>query len=534
MSARDLGVDDAEEPPAYDERRADAEVEWRLGGTGPLVVVAGPRRAGTSRAAARAARVLLGDHVVVVPDEGRPPIVGDLVTRAEQAMRRAEAPGAVVWLDGAGLATLDALTPALVAALPAGVRIVVTVEELLLCSWFPDPGTVGLLTAAGTLVRFGARDDARTVPSSVRAVLTPLGWGSLLPIALARSAADWRRAGVPRALDRELLLQLARVHRGVLGLGDSDAEDRALEAALDRAAAGATHGVRLLRPHGTGAGVHYTGVPGAEVVAEGTSTAAWAFPPALADRLDPVLDDAARDVVARTLLLRGAADLVVRLVDDGWGHPNPSQAGELAAAATRLGRPALAWHHEALGSSRDTHVRDAQRAIKAAAAPLPLRIVRRAACRPDPTLPIPQPRKPAERGGLVIMRVRTVADDTRRARARIAFDHAETAVRWAVVGRDLDGAWEWLAILESTDPPPELAERAGARRRQVEDLARRRARETGRAALGTEPPGFADRVDGFRREREARAAEHDARTQAAEAATEPAVAVPSVGSPAGD
>ncbi len=421
VSPGELGVDEAEGTPAYEERHGDAEIEWRLGVTAPLVVVAGPRRSGTSRAAARAARALLADHVVVGHDEAVPPPLPDLVARAEQAMRARQAPGAVVWLDGAGLATLDAITPALMAALPAGVRMVVTVEELLFCTWFPDPGTVGLLTAPGAFVRLDPRADGGSGPRAVRTVLTPVGWGSLLPIALARAAADWRRAGVPQALDRARLLALAREHGRLLGLGDADAdtqdadtgpEDAALAAALDRIVAEDTHGVRLLRRHGTGPAAHYTAVPGADVIADGASTAAWPLPPGLVDLLG-TLDGDARDVVARTLLLRSAPELVAGLVEDGWGHPNPTQAGDLAAAATRLGRPALAWHRLALGSARHAHVLAARRALEAAAAdprparitvvplrvrPRPagliwMRLVERAPSGPEPAASIPQPRE---------------------------------------------------------------------------------------------------------------------------------------------
>ena len=318
-----LGVDETDGTPPYEDRRGDAEIEWRLGGTGPLTVVAGPRRAGASRAVARAARALLADHVVVGHDATTAPDLPDLVTRAEQAMLRASAPGALVWLDGAGLATLDAITPALVAGLPAGVRLVVTVEELLLCTWFPDPGTVGLLTAPGTLVRLGP--GPASSPTTVRTVLTPVGWGSLLPVALARAATDWRRAGVPWPLDRKRLLGLARVHRDLLDLPDSESEDAALAAALERVVAEDTHGVRLLRRHGTGPTAHHTAVRGADVVADGASSASWPLPSALVDCIETLddIDDRVRDVVGRTLLLRGEWDLVARLVEDGWVTPTP-------------------------------------------------------------------------------------------------------------------------------------------------------------------------------------------------------------------
>src|SRR3954471_7946227 len=65
VPAGQLGVDESDGTPPYEDRRGDAEIEWRLGGTGRLVVGAGPRRAGASRAVARAARALLADHVVV-------------------------------------------------------------------------------------------------------------------------------------------------------------------------------------------------------------------------------------------------------------------------------------------------------------------------------------------------------------------------------------------------------------------------------------------------------------------------------------
>ena len=81
------------------------------------------------------------------------------------------------------------------------------------------------------------------------------------------------------------------------------------------------------------------------------------------------------------------------------------------------------------------------------------------------------------------------------------FDQAEAAVRWAIVGGDLPGAWESLAVLESTDPPAQFSERAAARRRQVEALARRSARGASPGA-SPEPAGYAAHVEGLRRARE--------------------------------
>jgi hypothetical protein len=92
--------------------------------------------------------------------------------------------------------------------------------------------------------------------------------------------------------------------------------------------------------------------------------------------------------------------------------------------------------------------------------------------------------------------------EQRWTRERPVFDQAEAAVRWAIVGNDLHGAWESLAVLESTDPPGEFHERAVARRRQVEALARRCARGATPHGTSLEPAGYAAQVAGLRRTRE--------------------------------
>ncbi len=507
VGAGDLGVDEQAAPPPYVERPGDLALERGLGGDGPLVVVAGPRRAGTSRAAARVARAMLGDHVVVGHHDAPDADLAALVARAGEARRRSGAPAALVWRDGAGLTTLDAITPALLAGLPAGVRLVVTVEDTLLRTWFPDPGTGALLVAPGTLVRLEPPEGGTGGLARLRAMMTPVGWTSLLPLALVRAAADARRLDVP---GDDALIALARHHQAALGVEVLDA--RATAAAFAAVARGRpVHGVRLLRR----CGGTYVAPTGATVVADGGGSGSWPLAASLVARPGRLVDPVAHDRMARRLLLRGDHDTLVTLVEDGWGRPTPEQAAALAAAHARVRfRSAPAWARTALASSRredvvaarlvlaghDVEANAAVRrehylaVIEEPAARLGLGELDEAAgddeaarhhftAALDGSADVAAPaaaglRRIAERERDRAERRAVEARRTAERRWRVAcheYAHAVAVLPATIASRDAAAAWRWLARLESTDPPAPYDAKVTELRAGVEALAPRPA-----------------------------------------------------------
>jgi len=130
----------------------------------------------------------------------------------------------VVLADDAPPALLDQLVPEVVGRLSADVRLVLTTRRTFLDAFLAGP-TRALLDDA--LVTVPAPVDGQALGEHVRpvtwarAILDPVGWSSLLPLGLLRTAVDWERLGVATPLTPRLLAEVAPVHLTALGVPTS-------------------------------------------------------------------------------------------------------------------------------------------------------------------------------------------------------------------------------------------------------------------------------------------------------------------------
>ncbi|GAA4809463.1 hypothetical protein GCM10023200_54070 [Actinomycetospora chlora] len=298
-----VGVRDGDAAAAYVPRPVDDALEDALGAERPLVVVAGQRLAGTSRAVHRALRRMLGDGLLLPVAD---PHTADLAAAVGQARTLAARSGpAVVLVDDAPPALLDQITGDLVAGLDPTVRLVVTTRRGFLDA-FLEPATHAVLDAA--LVEVPPADDGRPFGEHVRpiararAVLDPVGWSSLVPLALLRTAVDWDRLGVPLPLTPALLAEVAPVHLAALGV---PAPGRGGLRRAARELVRTDHGgMRLLHEVATDGGRARLAADRVFArLADGPG--GWPVPEELARDLWHRLDAADRARVARVALARG-------------------------------------------------------------------------------------------------------------------------------------------------------------------------------------------------------------------------------------
>ena len=135
-----------------------------------------------------------------------------------------------------------------------------------------------------------------------RAILDPVGWSSLLPLALLRTAVDWERLQVPAPLTPQLLAEVAPVHLAALGVPAPEPEElRRVARDLVRADHG---GMRLLRATRRDGRVHLAADRLFSHLAD-RDAAGWAVPEELARDLWGRLGPEERARTARVALARG-------------------------------------------------------------------------------------------------------------------------------------------------------------------------------------------------------------------------------------
>jgi tetratricopeptide (TPR) repeat protein len=397
------------------ERDADHRIESAVGGDEAVVIVAGPRLAGTTHALARAARLLLGDHRVVRADPATLAGADPLAAPADPALVAAlaeppDGPGVVVWLDGVGPALLAVLREA---RPPAGVRILATSDAALL---HPDvnPGEAGpgvtVVRLPGALT---ADEAARAVPTGLtvrtgtrlgellvdlapqRALLVPGAPGpdrTWLPVrrgeartsataraAVLRVAVDWDRLGIPHALPTPLLARLALAYARDLDDGPEavpgvDDIGRAVESLVTerprRSEAPVLRRLRLTE------GVHHVPDRRLTAAADDLGPAGWAPPARLGEVVGDLLDApearGRRRTVGMLALARRFDELAAGLL-----RPPPDRAAprattpdehyRLGVASLQAGRAAEArrWFAAVLDGTPDD---GSQRALRARAA----------------------------------------------------------------------------------------------------------------------------------------------------------------------
>jgi tetratricopeptide (TPR) repeat protein len=384
LDLAELGVHPPLPAPAFD-RDADHRIEAAVGGDDAVVIVVGPRLGGSTHALARAARLLLGDHRVVRPDPaalaGSAPLTGPadpaLVAALADPAGAGDDSGVVVWLDAVGPALLAALHRA---RPPRGVRVLATADAALrhpdITPDEPGPGvTVVSLPdglSADEVARAAPTVGAATVGARIgellvdrapaRTLLVPgtdgSGWtwrpgrldartGASARAAVLRAAVDWERLGVPHALPTPLLARLALAYaRDAVG-GDEDHDavpgvddlGRAVEALVaERTRRG---GLPLLRRLRLAEGVHHVPAGLLTATADDLGAAGWTPPARFAEIVGDVLDaPEARDRrrgVGMLALARGFDDLAAVLL-----RPPPDRAAPRATAPVELYRLGVA------------------------------------------------------------------------------------------------------------------------------------------------------------------------------------------------
>ena len=311
-----------------------------------LVVVQGPRLAGTTSTLAQAAQTYLpGHHVLVFADDPRFS-VSQMV--AEGGRWAAEGQGAVLWLDDLTAGQLGQFDRALLDSLPTGLWILATVHDKHLKGFRAPEYVRELLEKESTRVAIGTisskeRDRIRgeEVYADLRPVLDGNGvWlmgrlmvaldqirDALIPgdaeesagrVALLRVVIDWYRLAMPTLLTRSVLKDLyAGYLREAVGPGHAAPVSAGrFEHVLKWATAGASRE----RPHlvdreEIGHTAWYAPNPLLAVVADDTGQpGAWPVGEALWTYADRVLKSDQRRDIGYTALDRGAYSYARRLL----------------------------------------------------------------------------------------------------------------------------------------------------------------------------------------------------------------------------
>jgi len=349
-----FGVHDEGAEAPYEPREADAAVEAAVGSDRPLVLVTGDRLAGSSRSLHRAVRRMAGDRWVLPLTE---PHAVDLAGALRLARGIARRAGPVlVTVDDAPPALLDQLVPETCALLDADLRLVLTSRRTFLRA-FPLEATRTALREA--TVEVPAASDGRPYGEQVRplvrarAVLDPVGWTSLVPLALLRAVVDWERLGVPAPLTPALLAEIAPIYLPMLGAATPP------EAELARAVRDGWRrdvgGLRLWHRSRRRGETHL--VPDrlfSHLADTDPEPAGWAVPVGLVGPLRKRLDDDGCYRLARVALARGDGLLALRLCGDlppgGIEAEGALQVGlEMAYRSTPDGPEPGRWDRHAVG-----------------------------------------------------------------------------------------------------------------------------------------------------------------------------------------
>ncbi|KOX24198.1 tetratricopeptide repeat protein [Nocardiopsis sp. NRRL B-16309] len=337
VTPEDLGVHRAAFGPGgnapYVRREADEAIEEALRDDGRrVVVVSGPRLAGSTRALAHAAREVLGDHVVVAFLDDPDVALAAMIAAAAAITGSAggPAPGTVLWLDRlsarryAELARIDA------ARLPGGLRILAVADSALVRGLRVPAEVEGAMRAHGVPIELGPmteserrrlRAGADYADPALQAVLDAddgtLLLGRLLVdlapfradlrpgssanrTALLRAVTDWRRIDPPKRLTWDDLERLYRAYRQELTGAPQSAGVSAIgcEAALKWAARPTRERPALVEERSDESGTYYSPHPLLAVVADDAGQdCAWPIADPMWEHGDTRFEgDARRDI----------------------------------------------------------------------------------------------------------------------------------------------------------------------------------------------------------------------------------------------
>jgi tetratricopeptide (TPR) repeat protein len=319
VTLAELGVQESRfsgrEQFRYIPREKDRDIADALQeGDRRLVIVRGPRLAGTTRALTHAAQVILPDHRVVAFTVDQRLSMAEMVQQAAQWA--CDWPGAVLWLDPLSTGQLEQIDQALLDALPDGLWVLATLHTEDSTVYHAPAHVMQTLDERAALVTLGTLTSgeraALRAEEAYRDLASALDDGSdvlmgrlmvaldqirdaLAPGAdetssdrtsLLHAATDWWRIGMPGLLTRDALAAIYKHYRRTAaGLGPDAAVstlgfDRALTWATSEADPGRPQLVDVQTVTG---GVQYVPHPLLDVVADEHGTgwtiadALWAY-----------------------------------------------------------------------------------------------------------------------------------------------------------------------------------------------------------------------------------------------------------------
>jgi len=370
VTPRQLGVHPSRFGTDGDSPYIDRDVDGALADivrAGPqrLVVVQGPRLAGTTSTLAQIAQAHLPDHrVLVFADDPRFGLI-DMVAESRRWVSAGQE--AVLWLDDLNESRLGQLDASLLEGLPDGLWILATIHDKHLTGLRIPEHVRQLLEEGSTGVRIGTvspreQDDIRAEETyaALRTVLHGSGeWlmgrlmvaldqvqDALMPavneesadrIALLRAVTDWSRLAIPDRLTRPVLKELYNGYLGEASGRDGDISisatrfGRALKWAM---VANSSARPQLVDQREAGRTSWYTPNPLLGVVADDVGQpGAWPVGEALWDYADRKLAGDQRRDIGYTALDRGAFSQARQLL----GHDDTQvEATALHRVAERL------------------------------------------------------------------------------------------------------------------------------------------------------------------------------------------------------
>jgi tetratricopeptide (TPR) repeat protein len=366
---RDLGVHpsrfsgDGDSP--YISRQADGPLGDALTGDEKrLVIVEGPRLAGTTRVLAEAVRAHLPSHLAArFIDDPRVPLA-DMIGQASQwADEEKEAAGAVVWFERLSPERFTEVACYPLDALPSGVMVLATFDSADRES-MRLPEQVAALSSQqyAALLEVGCvtgREHRELLAEDCYAVLRPvlgnsqdlfmgrlmIAWEPLRAaltrgrseqsadeVALLRAVTDWDRARVPRLLTDDVLVYLYRAYRReTAGAPGGPVSVPGYNEALQWATAPPSPDrPRLVDQLSLPGGVRYAAHPLLAVIADDPAeTASWPVSDVLWSYAGSFLDGEQRRDVGYSALARGARHAAARLLGRGDATVDSAACGEL-------------------------------------------------------------------------------------------------------------------------------------------------------------------------------------------------------------
>lgn len=366
---RELGVHasrfSADGDSPYIPRQADGLLAAALTGNEKrLVIVEGPRLAGTSRTLAEAALAHLPDHLAAAFVDDPRVSLADMIAQASQWVADTEeASGAVVWLERLSPERYMEVACFAVETVPSGVMILATCDsaerggmrlpeqvDALSAQQHAARVEVGVVTGQerGALLD----EDCYTVLRPILGEGQDLFLGRLMVVweplrtalirgrteqsadrvALLHAVTDWDRARVPRLLTADVLVHLYHAYRREMtGVPGSPVSVPGYSEALQWATAPPSPDhPRLVDQQAVPGGQRYAAHPLLAIIADDPGEdASWPVSNVLWSYADSYLEGEQRRDVGYSALARGARHAAARLLDHDDTTVDPDACGQL-------------------------------------------------------------------------------------------------------------------------------------------------------------------------------------------------------------